>query len=79
MATGKTFNLYEKMKTDKIDMLMFNSGVKVGSQGAKDIDWSQYRQDDDENNANNYQPGKAGDPAALLPSFAEGFTFNTYK
>ena len=79
MATGKTFNLYEKMKTDKIDMLMFSSGVKVGSQGAKNIDWSHYRQDDDENNANNYQPGKAGDPAALLPSFAEGFTFNTYK
>lgn len=79
MATGKTFNLYEKMKTDKIDMLMFDSGVKIGSQGAKAIEWEKYRQDDDENNPNNYQPGRAGDPAALLPSFAEGFTFNTYR
>jgi len=43
MATGKTFNLYEKMKTDKIDMLMFDSGVKIGSQGAKAIEWEKYR------------------------------------
>lgn len=46
IATGKMWNIYNKMVNQKIDMLMVNSAVKVGSQGSKRIDWSMDSFDD---------------------------------
>ena len=46
MCTGNMAKIYEKMKSDKIDMLMVNSAVKVGSQGSKAItDWENFESD----------------------------------
>lgn len=46
MCTGNMAKIYEKMKSDKIDMLMVNSAVKVGSQGSKSItDWENFESD----------------------------------
>jgi hypothetical protein len=43
ICTGKMANIYQKMKGQKIDMLMVNSAVKAGSQGCKPIKWDDYR------------------------------------
>ena len=45
LCTGKTAKLYDKMKKDGIDMVMFNSAVKVGSQGSQDINWDTFDTD----------------------------------
>lgn len=46
MCTGNMAKIYEKMKSDKIDMLMVNSAVKLGSQGSKAIkDWDNFESD----------------------------------
>ena len=46
MCTGNMAKIYEKMKSDKIDMLMVNSAVKLGSQGSKAIEnWDTFESD----------------------------------
>lgn len=42
IATGKMWNIYNKMLDQKIDMLMVNSAVKVGSQGSKEINYDNF-------------------------------------
>ena len=42
ISTGKMWNIYNKMIDQGIDMLMVNSAVKVGSQGAKDIEYDNF-------------------------------------
>lgn len=39
LAAGDIAKLYAKMKKDGVDMVMFNSAVKVGSQGSQDINF----------------------------------------
>ena len=34
LATGNMKGIYDKMKREKVDMLLMNSAVKVGSQGS---------------------------------------------
>lgn len=38
LATGKMKGIYEKMKNEKVDMLLMTSAVKIGSQGAVEFD-----------------------------------------
>ena len=45
IAHGKTAQLYSKMKSEGVDMVMLNSAVKVGSQGSKDINWDNFESD----------------------------------
>jgi len=42
ICTGKTAELFDKMKKQHIDMVMFKSAVKVGSQGSQKIDWNNF-------------------------------------
>lgn len=65
IATGKMQNVFNKMKSQGIDMLMVNSAVKVGSQGSKPIEWNTYAQNQEE--------------YSTKPSFDESFEFNTYE
>jgi len=58
-------NVFNKMKSQGIDMLMVNSAVKVGSQGSKPIEWNTYAQNQEE--------------YSTKPSFDESFEFNTYE
>lgn len=77
IATGKMSNIFDKMKEQGIDMLLINSAVKVGSQGSKPINWSEFREDSDEQNANNFfEDGMNG--LSWKPTFKESFNFNTY-
>ena len=46
LASGNTAKLYAKMKKDGVDMVMFNSAVKVGSQGSQDINFETLESDD---------------------------------
>lgn len=46
MCTGNMAKIYEKMKNEKVDMLMINSAVKLGSQGSQLIeDWDNFESD----------------------------------
>ena len=76
IATGKMRNIFDKMKEQKIDMLLVNSAVKVGSQGSKPINWSDYREDDNKFNPNNYVDGKFN---KSKPTFSEAFQFDPYE
>lgn len=64
VATGKLRNIFDKMKQQKIDMLLMNSAVKVGSMGSQAVDWSKYND------------GSEGD---TRPVFKDVFNFNTYE
>jgi hypothetical protein len=46
LASGNTAKLYAKMKKDGVDMVMFNSAVKVGSQGSQDINFETLESED---------------------------------
>ena len=77
IATGRMSNIFDKMKEQGIDMLLVNSAVKVGSQGSKPINWSEFREDSNEQNANNFfEDGMNG--LSWKPTFKESFNFNTY-
>ena len=77
IATGKMSNVFDKMKKQGIDMLLINSAVKVGSEGSKAINWSEFRENDDERNENNFfEDNENG--TSWKPTFDEGFDFNTY-
>lgn len=67
MATGKMRNIYDKMKQQGVDMLLIHSAVKVGSQGAQDINWDDWSQSE-----NDGKPQFNADPND------GGFSFNTY-
>lgn len=77
IATGKMSNIFDKMKEQGVDMLLVNSAVKVGSQGSKPINWSDFREDTNEQNPNNfYEDAENG--TSWKPTFKESFNFNTY-
>lgn len=81
MCTGNMQKVYKAMKEQHVDMLKIKSAVKNGSQGAKAMIFSEYREDDDPSNENNF---KDGDVASQdwKPDFNDssaGFKFNTYK
>ena len=77
IATGKMKNIFDKMKQQGIDVLAVNSAVKVGSQGSKDVKWSDFREDNDPTNENNFI-GDIGQQN-WKPVFEESFNFNTYE
>lgn len=77
IATGKMSNIFDKMKEQGIDMLLINSAVKVGSQGSKPIVWSEFREDDNVENENNFTD-RGIDGMSWKPTFKESFNFNTY-
>lgn len=76
IATGKMRNVFDKMKQQGVDMLLINSAVKVGSQESKPIVWSDYREDEDPANENNFK-GDIGQQD-WKPVFQESFGFDTY-
>lgn len=76
IATGKMRNVYDKMQEQGIDMLLVKSAVKVGGEGAKDIVWSDYRQDADPSNEDNFKGDIANQD--WKPVFKEAFNFETY-
>jgi len=77
IAIGRMGNIFDKMKEQGIDMLLINSAVKVGSQGSKPINWSEYREDSNPENANNFFED-AENGTSWKPVFKEAFNFNTY-
>lgn len=76
IATGKMRNVYDKMQEQGIDMLLVKSAVKVGGEGAKDIVWSDYRQDTDPTNEDNFKGDIANQD--WKPIFKDTFNFETY-
>ena len=76
IATGKMRNVYDKMQEQGIDMLLVKSAVKVGGEGAKDIVWSDYRQDADPANEDNFKGDIANQD--WKPVFKDAFNFETY-
>ena len=76
IATGKMRNIYDKMQEQGIDMLLVKSAVKVGGEGAKDIIWSDYRQDADPANEDNFKGDIANQD--WKPVFKDTFNFETY-
>jgi len=60
IATGRLRNIYEAMKKQGVDMMPFNSSMKVGGKGAQDVDFDQYSKEE-------------GDG---LPLFEDVFKFN---
>lgn len=60
IATGRLRNIYEAMKKQGVDMMPFNSSMKVGGKGAQDVDFDQYSKEE-------------GDG---LPLFEDAFKFN---
>ena len=77
IATGKMRNIFDKMKEQGVDMLLVNSAVKVGSEGSKPINWSDYRQTDDPSDENNFKGDIANQD--WKPMFKDAFNFNTYE
>lgn len=77
IATGKMRNVYDKMQEQGIDMLLVKSAVKVGGEGAKDINWSDYREDADPANENNFKGDIANQD--WKPIFKESFNFDPYE
>lgn len=76
IATGKMRNVYDKMQEQGVDMLLIKSAVKVGGEGAKDIVWSDYRQDADPANEDNFKGDIANQD--WKPIFKDAFSFETY-
>jgi hypothetical protein len=77
IATGKMRNVFDKMKEQGVDMLLINSAVKVGSEGSKPINWSDYRQTEDPSDENNFKGDIANQD--WKPMFKDAFNFNTYE
>jgi TATA-binding protein-associated factor Taf7 len=78
IAYGFTKDLYEKMQEDGVDMLMFESAVKVGSEGKQEFNPDTFRRSDDENDENNWKHDKDGNRTEMKPDI-RNFHFNTYK
>ena len=79
IATGRMADIYQAMLDQKVDMLKIQSAVKIGSQGSKKINWSDYSVDNDDTNADNFVDHKLG--GTRKPFFNDkenGFVFNTY-
>lgn len=73
MVTGKMSNIYHAMLDQNVDMLMIQSAVKVGSQGAKKIDFDKYAKSDWDFGL--YQ----NDMDGTGPAFGTASGFNTYQ
>ena len=78
IATGKMRNILDKMRQQGIDVLAVNSAVKLGSQGSKPVNWSDYRIDNDPTNEDNFVNGDLGSQN-WKPVFEDSFSFNTYE
>lgn len=59
-------------------MLMINSAVKVGSQGSKPMNLTDFRVDDDPSNEDNFVDGDVASQN-WKPSYESTFHFNTYE
>ena len=80
ICTGKMANIYKAMVDQKVDMLKIKSATKLGNQGAKDMDFSLFREDNDPTNEDNFVSGDIGGQN-WKPDFNDkqnGFKFNTY-
>lgn len=78
MAYGFTQDLYNQMEKDGVDMVMFDSAVKAGSEGAQDFHPDTFRRSDDESDENNWNHDKDGNRTEMKPNIRD-FKFNTYK
>lgn len=78
MAYGFTQDLYNQMEKDGVDMVMFDSAVKAGSEGAQDFHPDTFRRSDDESDENNWNHDKDGNRTEMKPDI-RNFKFNTYK
>lgn len=77
MCTGKTQTIFQKMKSQGIDMLMVDSAVKVGGQSSKEINWDNYAKSSDIKDPSNHIENNLNNP--LKPTFDESFEFGTYE
>ena len=77
ISTGATAKIFDKMKKEGVHMLMINSAVKVGSQGSTPMAMSDFREDNDPTNENNFKNSDVGQQD-WKPSF-DDFKFNTYE
>lgn len=77
LSTGATAKVFDKMKKEGVHMLMINSAVKVGSQGSKDMNMSNFREDNDPSNEANFNGDIANQD--WKPSYEDSFTFNKYE
>ena len=79
ISTGATAKIFDKMKKEGVHMLMINSAVKVGSQGSKPMVMSEFKEDYDPTNENNFIDGDVGNQNwKPQPPFSQ-FTFNKYE
>lgn len=78
LSTGATAKVFDKMKKEGVHMLMINSAVKVGSQGSKPMNLTDFRVDNDPTNEDNFIDGDVGF-RNWKPSYEDTFKFNTYE
>lgn len=78
LSSGATAKVFDNMKKEGINMLMINSAVKVGSQGSKPMNLTDFRVDDDPSNEDNFVDGDVASQN-WKPSYENTFHFNTYE
>ena len=78
LSTGATAKVFDKMKKERINMLMINSAVKVGSQGSKPMNLTDFRVDDDPTNESNFVDGDVASQN-WKPLYEDSFHFNKYE
>jgi hypothetical protein len=78
MAYGFTQDLYNQMEKDGVDMVMFDSAVKSGSEGAQKFHPDTFRRSDDESDEQNWDHDVKGNRTSMKPDIKD-FKFNTYK
>lgn len=78
MAYGFTQDLYNQMEKDGVDMVMFDSAVKAGSEGAQNFHPDTFRRSDDESDEQNWNHDAEGNRTEMKPDI-RNFEFNVYK
>lgn len=78
IAYGFTRDMFLKMKEDGVDMLMFESAVKVGSQGSQEFNPDTFRRSEDKEDEQNWNHDADGKRTEMKPNIKD-FHFNTYK
>lgn len=78
MAYGFTQDLYNQMEKDGVDMVMFDSAVKSGSEGAQKFHPDTFRRSDDESDEQNWDHDEDGNRTKMKPDI-RNFKFNVYK
>ena len=80
MAYGFTHDMLEKMEDpdNPVDMVMFESAVKSGSEGKQKFTKDTFRQSDDQDDEENWNHDSDGNRTSMKPDIKD-FKFNVYK